>query len=135
MIGAKAEKLLNGMLQIALAHNWMDLTILLMDMLQCIVQAVPPSPENRPISELLQLPHVTSDLARAIVASDDKLGPLGLQGFWNLPEARRRKVLSTLDDGKYKETIKTLGQFPRIELVDAYFKGESLGEANWSCRR
>lgn len=133
LLAAKAEKLLNGMLSISLAHNWMDLTILLMDMIQSFVQAVPPSIEAREASELMQLPGITFDSANDLIKSDDKWGPWGLQGLWKMPDSHRKKVLGVGQDGKmdagtYAEMLRVLGEWPRIELLDAYFKvtGEKI---------
>lgn len=134
IVGAKAEKLLNGMLSITLAHNWMDMTVQLMDMLQCFVQAVPPSAEMRPVSELMQLPGVSFEAAQAVVRSNDQLGPLGLQGVWKMGDAGRRKALrvgqadALMTEDKYAEAVRVLSEWPRIELVDAFFKvtGEKI---------
>lgn len=133
LLGAKAERLLNGMLSISLAHNWMDLTILLMDMIQSFVQAVPPSLEAREASELMQLPGVTFESANDLINSDDKWGPWGLQGLWKMADSHRKKVLGVGQAGKmdaatYDEMMRVLGEWPRIELTDAYFKvtGEKI---------
>lgn len=127
--GAKAERLLNGMLSIALAHNWMDMTLQLMDMLQCFVQAVPPSVDVRPASELMQLPGFTLQAALAVVQGSTKWGPYGLQGLWKMGDAERRRLLrigkenALMDAGQYTEMVRVLGEWPRIELVDTFFKG------------
>ncbi|UZJ56030.1 hypothetical protein CBS101457_005350 [Exobasidium rhododendri] len=133
VLAAKAEKLLNGMLSISLAHNWMDLTILLMDMIQSFVQAVPPSAEAREASELMQLPGITFDSARELIKSDDKWGPLGLQGLWKMSDAHRKKVLKVgqsggMESSTYTEMLRVLGEWPRIEMLDAFFKvtGEKI---------
>lgn len=129
-LGVKAERLLNGMLSIALAHNWMDMTLQLMDMLQCFVQAVPPSPDIRPASELMQLPGFTLEAARAVVLGSSQWGRFGLQGFWKMGDAERRRLLrigkgdTLMDESTYAETVRVLGEWPRIEMVDAFFKGE-----------
>jgi translocation protein SEC63 len=132
-LAAKAEKLLNGMLSISLAHNWMDLTILLMDMIQSFVQAVPPSTEAREASELMQLPGITFDSANDLIKSDDKWGPWGLQGLWKMSDGHRKIVLGVgkegkMDEATYAEMIKVLGEWPRIEMLDAFFKvtGEKI---------
>jgi translocation protein SEC63 len=121
------------MLSISLAHNWMDLTILLMDMIQSFVQAVPPSAEAREASELMQLPGVTFDSATELIKSDDKWGPFGLQGLWKMSDGHRKKVLGVGQAGKmdaatYAEMMRVLGEWPRIELLDAFFKvtGEKI---------
>lgn len=121
------------MLSISLAHNWMDLTMLLMDMIQSFVQAVPPSLEAREASELMQLPGITFDSAHDLIKSDDKWGPLGLQGLWKMSDGHRKKVLGVGQPGKmdaavYADMVRVLGEWPRIELLDAFFKvtGEKI---------
>lgn len=127
VIGAKAEKLVNGMLAISLAHNWMDMTIQLMDILQCLVQAVPPSNELRPLSELMQLPGFTYETAQAVSRETSQSGLNGLQGLWKMGDAARRKTLkvgqieSLISTEDYANAIRVLGEWPRIELLDAYF--------------
>lgn len=127
LLGTKAERLLNGMLSISLAHNWMDLTILLMDMIQSFIQAVPPSVEGREASELMQLPGIDFESAQDLVKSDAKWGSYGLQGLWQMSDAHRKKVLGVGQAGKmnedtYAEMVRVLGEWPRIELSDAFFK-------------
>jgi translocation protein SEC63 len=134
IVGAKAERLLNGMLSISLAHNWMDMTIQLMDMLQCLVQAVPPSSEMRSASELMQLPGMTLEAAQAVTHSNAQWGHLGLQGFWKMGDQERRKGLrigqsdNLISEQQYKDAVGVLGEWPRIEMVDAFFKvtGEKI---------
>jgi translocation protein SEC63 len=110
----------------------MDLTLQLMDMQQCFVQAVPPAVELRPAAELMQLPHMTLPLALAVTRKA-KLGELGLQGFWKMEDAQRRKLLGVGKEGKdalsakqYDELMRVVGEWPRIELVDSFFKGALL---------
>ncbi|CAD6946431.1 unnamed protein product [Tilletia controversa] len=132
-IGLKATQLLNGTLSISLAHNWLNETLEIMHTVQCLVQAVPLI-EPRPVQELMQLPHLTIARAQALV-SGSKLGGLGIQGFWNMPDEQRRKILAVGGAGgagvggkEYEEMVKVAGEWPRVELVDAYFKvvGERL---------
>ncbi|PWN39598.1 hypothetical protein IE81DRAFT_294609 [Ceraceosorus guamensis] len=131
VVGAQAERLLNGMLAITLAHSWSDLTLLLMDMHQCFVQAVPPATDFRAAAELMQLPNVSWSAARTLVKKS-KLGEQGLQGFWKMEDAQRRKLLGVgkegISEAQYDETLKVAGEWPRVELVDAFFKvnGEKL---------
>ena len=120
----RAEKLLNGMLQIALAHNWLTLSTLLMTMIQCIVQAVPvPAGGSTATSELLQLAGLTPSRAKAIAESSDE-GALGIQGLWNMDDSKRKELIgaSELGEKQYQHIIKVMGDWPRVELTDAYFK-------------
>ncbi|KAL9938775.1 hypothetical protein V8E36_002494 [Tilletia maclaganii] len=128
-IGQKGTQLLNGILHISLAHNWLNETLEIMQTVQSLVQAVP-LVESRPVQELMQLPHLDIKTATALV-NGSKLGGLGIQGFWNMPDEQRRKILISqggLKGAQYDEIVKVAGEWPRIELVDAYFKvvGERL---------
>ncbi len=124
---SKAVSLLNGLLSISLAHNWLDTTLLLMQITQCMVQAVPL--QDLPLAELLQLPHMNEALVKKL-QDTNSLAKLGVQGFWKVPDAERKKVI--LDAGvsskQYEEMVGVVGTWPRLELVDAFFKvsGERL---------
>ncbi|KAK0535146.1 secretory subunit [Tilletia horrida] len=129
-IGAKGTQLLNGTLAISLAHNWLNETLEIMRTTQALVQAVP-LVESPAVQELMQLPHLDIKSAKALV-NGSKLGNLGIQGLWNMPDEQRRKLLAVDNGGlkapQYDELIKVAGDWPRVELVDAYFKvvGERL---------
>ncbi|KAJ1021913.1 hypothetical protein NDA16_003675 [Ustilago loliicola] len=124
---AKAVQLLNGMLSISLAHNWLETTLLLMQVTQCMVQAVPL--QDLSTAELLQLPHMTPELIKKLHESNS-LAKLGIQGFWKIPDAERKAVLTGAGVGpkEYDELINVTSTWPRLELVDAFFKvsGERL---------
>ncbi|KAJ1021801.1 hypothetical protein NDA13_005414 [Ustilago tritici] len=124
---AKAVQLLNGMLSISLAHNWLQTTLLLMQVTQCMVQAVPL--QDLSSAELLQLPHMTPELIKKLQDSNS-LAKLGIQGFWKMPDAERKSVLTNAGIGpkQYEEMVSVTSTWPRLELVDAFFKvsGERL---------
>lgn len=113
------------MLQVALAHNWMELVNRLIDLIQCIVQAVPAGEESRAVAELLQLSAVTPKRARDIVAKDE-LGREGIQGLYKMERTKARELLGVTEIGEKQcdHILKVAGDWPRLELVDAYFKGE-----------
>lgn len=112
------------MLSIALAHNWLELTNLIMDTIQCFVQAVPIS-EERAVAELLQLGGLKPENARSIVAKSE-LGREGIQGLFKVSDAERKELVGAKDIGEqqYDHIVKVAGEWPRIEFVDAFFKGE-----------
>lgn len=124
---SKAVQLLNGLLAISLAHNWLETTLLLMQLTQCMVQAVPL--QDLPAAELLQLPHMTPELVKKLQGSNS-LAKLGVQGFWKIPDAERKSVLTGagVSAKQYEEMVQVVGTWPRLELVDAFFKvsGERL---------
>ena len=124
---AKAVQLLNGLMAISLAHNWLETTLLLMQFTQCMVQAVPL--QDLSSAELLQLPHMTPELVKKLQTSNS-LARLGIQGFWKIPDAERKSVLNEAGVGpkQYDEMVGVTSTWPRLELVDAFFKvsGERL---------
>ncbi|CAO1620499.1 unnamed protein product [Sympodiomycopsis kandeliae] len=128
LYAGKAEKLLNGMLQVSLAHNWLDLTNEIMHCIQCFVQAVPIC-EEASVAELLQLGGMRLTNAKEIVAKTE-LGRKGIQGFYKLDDKQRRNLVGVKEVGEkqYDHMTKVAGDWPRIELLDAFFKvsGEKL---------
>ncbi|CBQ71446.1 related to SEC63-ER protein-translocation complex subunit [Sporisorium reilianum SRZ2] len=124
---AKAVQLLNGLMSISLAHNWLETTLLLMLFTQCMVQAVPL--QDLSTAELLQLPHMTPQLIKKLQDSNS-LAKLGIQGFWKIPDAERKAVLTGagVSAKQYKQMVGVTSTWPRVELVDAFFKvsGERL---------
>lgn len=127
LYAAKAVQLINGLLSISLAHNWLQTTLLLMQFTQCMVQAVPL--QDLSSAELLQLPHMTPELIKKLQESNS-LAKLGIQGFWKIPDAERKSVLTGAGVGpqQYDQMISVTSTWPRLELVDAFFKvsGERL---------
>ncbi len=124
---AKAVQLINGLMSISLAHNWLETTLLLMQFTQCMVQAVPL--QDLASAELLQLPGMTPELIKKLQASNS-LAKLGVQGFWKIPDAERKSVLSGAGFGAKEcdQMVSVTSTWPRLELVDAFFKvsGERL---------
>ncbi|SPO31465.1 related to SEC63 - ER protein-translocation complex subunit [Ustilago trichophora] len=125
---AKAVQLINGLMAISLAHNWLETTLLLMQFTQCMVQAVPLQDSSS--GELHQLPHMTVGLIKKLQEANS-LANLGVQGFWKIPDAERKAVLikqGGLGVKEYEEMVRVTGMWPRLELVDAFFKvsGERL---------
>ncbi|WFD27373.1 secretory subunit [Malassezia nana] len=120
-IGHYTEKLLTSLLAMSASHNRLEQTNAIRDMMACVVQAVPLSSSG--VAELLQLPHMTLPLAQAAVRLDP-VAKHGLQGLWKVPDAERRAVLAGPDGmsaDAYAECIRALSEWPRLELVDAYF--------------
>ncbi|KIS65795.1 protein-transporting protein SEC63 [Mycosarcoma maydis] len=124
---AKAVQLINGLMAISLAHNWLETTLLLMQFTQCMVQAVPLQDLN--MAELLQLPHMTPELVKKLQQSNS-LAKLGVQGFWKIPDVERKALLTRagVSAQQYDQMVGVTSTWPRVELVDAYFKvsGERL---------
>lgn len=85
---------------------------------QNLIQAIPPG-----ASPLLQLPHITPSIARAI--EGDAKTHLTLQQYMQLPEAYRRKLSigkGLLTESQYQTAMNVAKQLPRLQVEKAFFK-------------
>ena len=85
---------------------------------QNLMQAVPPG-----ASPLLQLPHFTAAIARAV--EGDSKTHLTLQQYMGLPEAYRRKLTvgkGLLTESQYETAMAVARQLPRLQVEKAFFK-------------
>jgi translocation protein SEC63 len=85
---------------------------------QSLIQAIPPDG-----SPLLQLPHITSDIAKAI--EGDAKTHLTIQKFMQLPDSKRRELTvgkSMLSKSQYKTAIGVAQQIPNFQVAKAFFK-------------
>lgn len=91
---------------------------------QNLIQAV--TPRSFP---LLQLPHITPSIARAIEGPDVK-NHMTVQQFMELPEYRRRKLATdqadVLTPAQYNAAVAVARQLPFLKVEKAFFK--VLGE-------
>lgn len=120
-VGRYSEKLLTSLMAMSTAHNRLKQTNAIRDMTAHVVQAVPLFGGR--ISEVLQLPHMTMTLAKK-VAEHDMVAKQGIQGLWKVPDAERKALLcgeKGMTDEQYAECMRALSEWPRIEMVDAYF--------------
>lgn len=120
-IGHYADKLLTSLLAMSTAHKRLEQSTAIRDMIPCVAQAVPV--QGGTLAEILQLPHLTVPLAEELLRKEP-VASKGLQGLWKVPDAERRAVLvgdGKLSEAAYQELVRALGEWPRIELVDAYF--------------
>ena len=86
---------------------------------QHLIQALAPG-----LSPLLQLPYITSSIARAIEGEDSKVH-LTVQSFMRLPEERRRKLAvgpGLLSESQYKAAVAVAKQLPVFCVERAFFK-------------
>lgn len=83
---------------------------------QNLIQAMPPN-----ASPLLQLPYITSELAKKIARSQPKL-PLTVQKFLALPPQLRRSLCSDLSDSQYSQAMQVATQIPHLQVAKAFFK-------------
>jgi translocation protein SEC63 len=85
---------------------------------QCLIQALPPDG-----SPLLQLPHITANIAKAI--EGDSKTHLTLQKYMQIPEAKRRELTvgnDLLSEGQYKTAMSVARQLPDFQVSKAFFK-------------
>jgi translocation protein SEC63 len=85
---------------------------------QNLIQAIPPGS-----SPLLQLPHITPAVAKAI--EGDSKTHLTLQQYTKLPEAYRKKISigkGLLTDAQYQTAMSVARQLPRLQVEKAFFK-------------
>lgn len=85
---------------------------------QRLVQAIPPSG-----SPLLQLPHFTHAIAKAI--EGDSKTHYTVQKFMDLPDSMRRSLAvgpGLLTDAQYKTAVATARQLPYFRVAKAFFK-------------
>lgn len=85
---------------------------------QCLIQAI--APDGSP---LLQLPYITSDIARAI--EGDAKTHLTVQKFMQIPEVKRRELTvgkSLLSESQYKTAISLAQQLPYLQVAKVFFK-------------
>jgi len=95
---------------------------------QSLYQAVPIGAPSK-ISELMQLPNMSYARSMTLIkALPHLVGRHGIQGLWNADDEERRKALGVGETGmkeqEYKEMLRIAGEWPRLELKDAFFKGE-----------
>jgi translocation protein SEC63 len=86
---------------------------------QNLMQALPPG-----ASPLLQLPHFTPAIAKAVEGLDSKTH-LTLQQYMALPDAYRRKISvgkGLLTDSQYQTAMDIAKQLPRLQVEKAFFK-------------
>lgn len=101
-----------------------------MSMHQSVYQAVPIGSPHKRISELMQLPNMNYSRSLALIkALPDLIGQYGIEGLWKAQDQERRKVLGVgesvgMKEEEYDEMLKVCGEWPRLELKDAFFKGE-----------
>lgn len=87
---------------------------------QHLIQAVPPN-----ASPLLQLPHVTSEIARRIEEQVSR-EHLTVQQFMSMPEYKRRKVATDqpglLTPAQYNDAVSVARQLPLLSVEKVFFK-------------
>ncbi|KAK4696431.1 translocation protein SEC63, partial [Lecanoromycetidae sp. Uapishka_2] len=115
-----ALKLNESFITIALAYGNVPQLLASYRISQHLIQAVPPN-----ASPLLQLPHVTHHIARAIEGSDSR-NHLTVQEFMSMPEYKRRKLATdqpgVLSPSQYNEAVAVARQLPLLKVEKVFFK-------------
>jgi translocation protein SEC63 len=113
-IVAKACHLVLGMLQIALARQWLQTANHCISLVQMLVQACPENP-----SPLLQLPHIDAQIAKH--ARGRKTPIRSVRQLLEMSEEDRRSLLRTLSDDEYKNLVAVAKTFPEIYIDSVKF--------------
>ncbi|KAL0097793.1 Sec63 Brl domain-containing protein [Phycomyces blakesleeanus] len=112
----KAIHLLQGLLQIAIVKNWLNVATTIMDLQQHLMQASYPGEPT-----IKQLPHVDTALLRKYYHNKKKnVG--SIQQFISLPEAERKSLLKPLSDEQYLDVVEVANRIPRLNVRKAAFK-------------
>lgn len=110
-----ALPLCSGLASISLAHNWLSTYIAIVHLQQFLLQAVHPSSP-----QLLQLPHITPELA---VQIEQKTGVSTVKQFGELKAGQVDKVLDGLPEAEKRDAYEVAKHWPIIQFVDAKFQG------------
>ena len=113
-----AHSLTKSFLNICLAYASIPPIITSYQTMQKLIQAMPPKS-----SPLLQLPHITPSIAKAI--EGDSLSHLTLQQYMQLPEAQRRKMSigkAMLTEPQYHTAMSAARQLPNLQVEKVFFK-------------
>ncbi|KAK0511814.1 hypothetical protein JMJ35_005664 [Cladonia borealis] len=115
-----ALRLNESFIAIALAYGNIPQLLSAYRISQHLIQAVPPN-----ASPLLQLPHITPQIAKAIEGQSSRKH-LTVQGFMAMPEYRRRKLATdqpgVLSPGQYNEAVAVARQLPLLNVEKVFFK-------------
>jgi translocation protein SEC63 len=104
------QPLLTAISNIALAHNWLNTSLVTLRLQSALVQAVPAG-----VSPLAQLPGITLDKAEELQWTKSAQGKKWIEKF---------AKADIEDNADLKEAKRVAGSWPRFEIVNAEFKGE-----------
>ncbi|CAG8481816.1 689_t:CDS:10 [Paraglomus occultum] len=103
--------LINGLIEISLAHHWLSTTICCMNFAQQLVQAV--WIEENPI---VQLPHITHETLKKI--RNKKSNIKSIVQLRQMNDEERKGVLRDFTDEKYGNILRVIQTYPMMELDD-----------------
>lgn len=137
----RSIRLASGMLQIALAKEWLKTAEACMHLFQCLIQT---QWDNQ--SPLLQLPGIVSydphastetpsncvTLKQLMIKKKKVAVPKNIKELLNLPETtRRNEILSILDPFQYSNLLTVAKSLPSVRIVSV--KVRILGQENITC--
>lgn len=117
-VGPVAHTLTKSMTAISLAYGNTTPILASYHASQALIQAVPPK-----ASPLLQLPHITQAIAKAIEGESRK--HLTVQEFMDQPDTKRRSQAvgpNLLTEQQYKTAVSVAKQLPYLRVAKAFFK-------------
>ncbi|RXK35529.1 hypothetical protein M231_07208 [Tremella mesenterica] len=120
--------ILNGLLNIALARNWLATSLLAISLQPCLVQALPPD-----VSPLAQFPDVGPELGQEMQI---RLGAEGKRWLEKWHAAKKEEKWVS------ERTLEVVNRWPRLEVTDVKFtvSGErqitpsAIVKLTWKCR-
>ncbi|EIW72719.1 hypothetical protein TREMEDRAFT_26719 [Tremella mesenterica DSM 1558] len=101
--------ILNGLLNIALARNWLATSLLAISLQPCLVQALPPD-----VSPLAQFPDVGPELGQEMQI---RLGAEGKRWLEKWHAAKKEEKWVS------ERTLEVVNRWPRLEVTDVKFTG------------
>jgi translocation protein SEC63 len=104
----------NGMLHIAIARNWLNVTAQILDFSQIITQAMLPHQ-----SPLFQLPYVDRTMLKHF--STKKRNIASISEFLKLTTEDQKDLLRQLDDRQFHAVVEVAKQIPQVKIVDAEY--------------
>jgi len=113
-----AQALNSAFTTIALAFSSTAPILASYSVTQSLIQAIPPK-----ASPLLQLPHITPAIAKAI--EGDAKTHMSVQQFMQIPESKRNSLAvgqGLLTEAQYKTAIGVARQIPYFSMAKAFFK-------------
>lgn len=117
-------RLMGGILQISMAHSWLDVTTNCIELGQMIFQAMHPHEHA-----LLQLPYINPEILKHCDTKKRKVNTI--TDLVSLSDDERRSLLRSLSDEEYTNLVSVAKSFPRIKITNVEFKvmGEREDEA------
>ncbi|KAI7863787.1 Sec63 Brl domain-containing protein [Spinellus fusiger] len=118
----KSIHLLQGLLQIVIVKQWLNVGTTIMDMQQHLLQATFPGDPS-----IKQLPHIDTALLRKHFRSKKK-NVNTIQHFLALSEPERKSFLKSLSEEQYLDVMEVANRVPKVNVCRAVFKvvGDSI---------